>query len=225
MSKTVSHDFLERIQRDLTRNFKECMERKSIGSEDIVYWFVKLRQFTEFLDLNPNPYSHVNLYGNWILHTKLDKAKSTSLVKSLSKIAGDYLSQTNKIKNHSDRISETISIAILRKEILDLLAILKCSKTLFDTEFFWNKIVSTLMLEIVNKDFLIADDIEIEKLLEKTPFAAKQFRLMSFGPNTDIRWLLLPHEKSKFGKPLTGKLYITEGPDSFEERSDLYEDI
>jgi hypothetical protein len=184
--------------------------------DSILALFALIRQHLEANDLQEQ-YKITNFYCNWCLHDSLDRnpvAKET--LREISAVIAE-----ENTTSHCDRISEIISIAHLRQELIEIAASVGVRSSLFNKHAGWKLFMQHFIRLVINKPIRRIEDppthgrfaqqliLETEDISTIYPDLAAQ---NSF-PEMTVCWKVLVLPKGYY---LVGPLAMTEYPSDFE---------
>lgn len=165
------------------------------SSSEITYLFVNLRVFLEEKNFKSEFYT-LNLYCNWLVHSKLDSS-SCNLIEELK----------NKIKEHFETkndfnyvISEILGLKNLKNDLCLILS--RCNITDHEVNINWSQLFSTFLKELIHKP------LECKRLKSKSekeyPYDFYGVKLVEY--ESMICWELLSSKLDEFNSRIVGPL-------------------
>lgn len=163
------------------------------SSSEITHLFVNIRVLLEGNNLKTEFYT-LNLYCNWLVHSKLDNS-SCKLIEELK----------NKIKEHFETkndfnyvISELLGLKNLKNDLC--LILLRCNVADHEVNINWSQLFSTFLKELVQKP------LECKKLKSEREYPDDFYGVKLIEYESMICWELLSSKLDEINSRIVGQL-------------------
>jgi len=174
--------------RELKKIFIVLKDRREINLSEVVSIFLKIRQLLELEKKYQNDYPIVNLYCNWVVHTRLKHSNTIynflfEVSKSISNAMGLYNGEDPKEATNIfiNKAGNVLQISDLRKGIKAIFLNEGIDTYICDNKEWWENFITLLLQEISGKPLAFPE--EVINGTKEVKGASKIFRKLQALPH------------------------------------------